>query len=168
MFLYDLSIPYNELPYSSSTSSSSVNMGVAWFYHAQSACQPSSETSVNSTNSSVITNPVDNNNRQPTNLKLQVNFYQTFFLFLAIWTKIWIENFSLPSASFVQPKHSLLLLRLKVSFLPRRSESSLRYTKLCRCVLIKDMWYYYVVFLSIFFSLHLDLIIIFLEIIIFL
>ena len=76
----NLSIPYNELPHSSSTSSSSVNMGVAWFYHAQSACQPSSETSVNSTNSSVITNPVDNNNRQPTNLKLQVNFYQTFFV----------------------------------------------------------------------------------------
>jgi hypothetical protein len=54
-------------------------MGVAWFYHAQSACQPGSETSVNSANSPVITNPVDNNNRQPTNLKLQVNFYQTNF-----------------------------------------------------------------------------------------
>ena len=79
-------MPTNKLPYSSSTSSGSVNMGVAWFYHAQSACQPGSETSINSP--SVITNNVDNNNRQPTNLKLQVNFYQNNCLSLSFEPKI--------------------------------------------------------------------------------
>ena len=91
-----MSIPYNELPHSSSTSSSSVNMGVAWFYHAQSACQPGSETSVNPTNSPVITNTVDNNNRQPTNLKLQVNFYHTFFCSLSFEPKFELKIFHFP------------------------------------------------------------------------
>ena len=57
---------------------SSLNMGVAWFYHAQAQACPGSDTSVNSTNTpSVITG--DNNNQQPTNLKLQVNCYQNNF-----------------------------------------------------------------------------------------